>query len=1133
MALSIIFHAGSSYLTILPACLLGVCLTAHALDGRAWPSPIAASEGPSIPPSIPRVTSLFPAEVSHIIGEPLNSVTSRGNGPGPPRKPNRVSDVDYLQKARLEAPHVDRLLSAAVASRAGYPPAARGGSFPLLFEGTSKPEQLNLLANRTRTAAGSGWEDQLASLWSELHKGLAEGEPIGVPLNPTTASLGGARLQPSGAPHLVEAASNFGVEEAQRESLAETVPPVSPSKGQLQTKEPLPPPAAREQQTQGEKQTEPSRLPQERLAEAQQQPLQQQEQQTQGEQLQPQQPQHNQFREQPTEQQHSQKQPAEQQRNVMSSSSEPAAGSKEGGAARPEGSTGAPTAGGEGWGGGLLGHSVVALAGSLALLLVTGALAATGGTGGGAVFLAILLGALKLKIKEAVPLSKASLRLCQLLLPVLPPLASAALLRLLLVMVCCSALAGTYVHRKREVREGLAAVDEMWVNLLVPMALSGTLVGVVLNSVSPPTLLLPLLLLVLGALCCRALLSAAQMYQQEEEMRAAAGFDIISVPFEGRLPAGWRQDRSLPRQATHASSASEADTHHGHDTSSSRSSLLLRGEATHGHSPPRGLRRAPSLPDDSRLTSPWEKAHSSSSARDVELQQQQQEEQQQPPCQQQEQQRERSHRQHEQQHEQQRGQPLWQEQRPQREQQQQPDISSPYVLSLPHASSLEGLEAPLFVSLAAEDSLLHTTHISAFAATTSDYEDLDSSGFTGASAAAPSLRFGRGWWKRARGLLTSGNGEGPLREADAADCGPGQHGQPRGPLEDYLMDLPADSTGKEDDSERPLEQQYEQPSLMQDQQQQGCLAWRVAATAARMRRDAAAACRRLLQSSPVREPQYHLLLPLLLLVVCCSRRWKLAAVAAAVAAAAGAALQAFVSFALLLVGGVSRSCGGVQQEAAAAARPLLVCIRQLQQAAAGGGASSRVPGGSLLSGGGPSGGSVEMEDLSSSGTQEGGASHLLTHACPPAPPAASWWCCTPETAAARRAATAGEEAEELLLALLVAPCVGLITGTLAGLVGIGGGLLEPAVAVGTSSACVVYTSLATSLQFLLLGRLYVLPCLLFGSTAAAAAAVGCSSLHAVRRLLAGRRSFVGGLVAAAILLATLMTVKRYLREEPV
>merc|ERR1719350_2269169 len=65
-----------------------------------------------------------------------------------------------------------------------------------------------------------------------------------------------------------------------------------------------------------------------------------------------------------------------------------------------------------------------------------------------------------------------------------------------------------------------------------------------------------------------------------------------------------------------------------------------------------------------------------------------------------------------------------------------------------------------------------------------------------------------------------------------------------------------------------------------------------------------------------------------------------------------------------------------------------------------------------------------------------------------------------------------------------------VTGVLAGLVGIGGGLvfspffllmgLDPAVAVATSSTCVIFTSSSTAMQYLLADRIIMTLMLVYG-----------------------------------------------------
>merc|ERR1719359_2613557 len=68
--------------------------------------------------------------------------------------------------------------------------------------------------------------------------------------------------------------------------------------------------------------------------------------------------------------------------------------------------------------------------------------------------------------------------------------------------------------------------------------------------------------------------------------------------------------------------------------------------------------------------------------------------------------------------------------------------------------------------------------------------------------------------------------------------------------------------------------------------------------------------------------------------------------------------------------------------------------------------------------------------------------------------------------------------------------MGVTTGCLAGLVGIGGGLIfspfflvlgvEPHVAVATSSTCVIFTSSSTTLQYLLTDRIITSLAVVFG-----------------------------------------------------
>ncbi|PFH34116.1 hypothetical protein BESB_072680 [Besnoitia besnoiti] len=120
--------------------------------------------------------------------------------------------------------------------------------------------------------------------------------------------------------------------------------------------------------------------------------------------------------------------------------------------------------------------------------------------------------------------------------------------------------------------------------------------------------------------------------------------------------------------------------------------------------------------------------------------------------------------------------------------------------------------------------------------------------------------------------------------------------------------------------------------------------------------------------------------------------------------------------------------------------------------------------------------------------------------------------------------------------LFVTPAVGFFTGVFAGLIGIGGGVVfspflllmgsDPVAAVATASACVVFTSASTSLQFLLIGRLPLLFASLFGVVAAAAAATATCGIHRFRRAVGGRMSVIAACVALAVTVASVLTMWR-------
>merc|ERR1719401_2411554 len=118
----------------------------------------------------------------------------------------------------------------------------------------------------------------------------------------------------------------------------------------------------------------------------------------------------------------------------------------------------------------------------------------------------------------------------------------------------------------------------------------------------------------------------------------------------------------------------------------------------------------------------------------------------------------------------------------------------------------------------------------------------------------------------------------------------------------------------------------------------------------------------------------------------------------------------------------------------------------------------------------------------------------------------------------------GWRAKEPLAYQVMALC----TGILAGLVGIGGGLvyspfflfmeLEPAVAVATSSTCVIFVAASTSFQYLLTDRVIMSLTVLYGVINLLASFLGTKLVHYLQDHLSSRRSYISGIVGVGVLL---------------
>merc|ERR1719276_63545 len=112
----------------------------------------------------------------------------------------------------------------------------------------------------------------------------------------------------------------------------------------------------------------------------------------------------------------------------------------------------------------------------------------------------------------------------------------------------------------------------------------------------------------------------------------------------------------------------------------------------------------------------------------------------------------------------------------------------------------------------------------------------------------------------------------------------------------------------------------------------------------------------------------------------------------------------------------------------------------------------------------------------------------------------------------------------------------IITGALAGLVGIGGGLIfapfflgmgvEPSIAVATSSTCVIFTSSSTTLQYLLTDRIVMTLALAYGIVNLVASYVGTSFVHWLQDNYGTRKSYITGIVGLGVAISAGLSVTK-------
>eukprot|EP00747_Dinoflagellata_sp_TGD_P165503 gnl/TRDRNA2_/TRDRNA2_186840_c0_seq1.p1 gnl/TRDRNA2_/TRDRNA2_186840_c0~~gnl/TRDRNA2_/TRDRNA2_186840_c0_seq1.p1 ORF type:complete len:572 (-),score=96.53 gnl/TRDRNA2_/TRDRNA2_186840_c0_seq1:56-1771(-) len=111
--------------------------------------------------------------------------------------------------------------------------------------------------------------------------------------------------------------------------------------------------------------------------------------------------------------------------------------------------------------------------------------------------------------------------------------------------------------------------------------------------------------------------------------------------------------------------------------------------------------------------------------------------------------------------------------------------------------------------------------------------------------------------------------------------------------------------------------------------------------------------------------------------------------------------------------------------------------------------------------------------------------------------------------------------------------VSLSTGALAGLVGIGGGLIfspfflwmgiDPSVAVATSSTCVIFTSSSTTLQYLFTDRIIMPLTIIYGIVCLTASWIGTSSVHLLQANFGDRKSYISGIIASGVLVSAVLS----------
>lgn len=120
--------------------------------------------------------------------------------------------------------------------------------------------------------------------------------------------------------------------------------------------------------------------------------------------------------------------------------------------------------------------------------------------------------------------------------------------------------------------------------------------------------------------------------------------------------------------------------------------------------------------------------------------------------------------------------------------------------------------------------------------------------------------------------------------------------------------------------------------------------------------------------------------------------------------------------------------------------------------------------------------------------------------------------------------------------IMLYQAVAMLTGLLAGLVGVGGGLIlspfflltgmDPAIAVGTSATCVLFTSSSTTIQYIFTDRIIMSLALVYGMVTLIASFTGTCLVHWLQDRFS-RKSFITSIVAVGVAISAVLSVVKF------